>query len=276
MKIESNISFIGSGAMATALIGGLIKKGVDPKYLYASDVKHEKCATLEKKFGIKTSTDNIEIIQDSEIVILAVKPDSLKEAALSIRNIIQSKGQIVISLVAGIQAATIDNWLGGGVKIIRCMPNTPALIGHGVTGMYAFDNVSIEQLNKAEAIISCVSKVYKIKDEKLIDSITAISGSGPAYFFLILESMKAAAENLNIDSKLAESLVFGTAYGAIQMAIQSTSSISDLKKNVTSKGGTTEKALDVFEKYDLEKIIMEAIQAAHKKSQDIAKNHKDG
>tara|TARA_B100000676_G_C17962589_1_gene778485 strand:+ start:319 stop:1149 length:831 start_codon:yes stop_codon:yes gene_type:complete len=274
MKIQSDISFIGSGAMANAIIGGLINKGVHPKYISASDKEKEKCNILEKKYGIQVSTSNTEIAENAEIIIFAVKPNSLKEVASSVKRIINKNDSLIISIVAGVEIETINDWLGGNRKIIRCMPNTSTLINHGVTGMYAPKNIPLEKVEIAENILSTVGSVHRIQNENLLDSITAISGSGPAYFFLFLEILKSTAEELDIDSKLAESLVIDTAYGAIKMAQKKEMSITELKKNVTSKGGTTECALNVFKDKNLKYIMQEAVKAAYQKSQDIAKEYR--
>ncbi len=264
------IAMIGAGNMGSSLIGGLISNGHPSDKLVATDASTEKLSALEQAFHIHTTTDNLKAIEMADVVVLAIKPQMFAAVLTEAKQIVQQRKPLIISIAAGIRETSIENWLGGNQAIVRVMPNTPALIGCGAAALFANKNVSDEQRNVAESILRAVGIVVWLKDESQMDAVTALSGSGPAYFFLMMESLQNAAEQLGLPTETAKLLTLQTALGAARMAIESGKSLEELRKNVTSPGGTTEKALSVLQENHLQDIFQKAVTAAKLRSEELA------
>lgn len=263
--------FIGAGNMARSLIGGLIDKGYPAGAITATDINEGARQAIQADFGIHSTQDCQRATRAADILILAVKPQTIPAVCATLHDTVQSSSPLVISIAAGIRAFDINRWLGGGAAIVRCMPNTPALIQCGASGLYANQATSDVQREHAQHIIQAVSQVVWVDDENKIDAVTAVSGSGPAYFFLIIEAMQAAAKTLGLNVEQANMLVLQTAYGATKMAKMSTLDIGTLRENVTSKGGTTAAALEVFKDNALGDVFLRAMQAAAARSTELGK-----
>ncbi len=264
------ISFIGAGNMANSLIGGLLADGKAPASINIADINQEQLRTLQQRFAVTICQTNREAAEAADILILAVKPQGLKAVAEEMRDSVQTKKPLVISIAAGVREQDINRWLGNNVAIVRAMPNTPALIQTGATALYANSKVSQEQRNTAETILRAVGVTAWLDEERHMDTVTALSGSGPAYFFLFMEAMEAAGQELGLDAETARLLTLQTAFGATKMALESSENCATLRQRVTSPGGTTEQALRVFETGDLRKLIKQAINAAAKRSEELA------
>ena len=256
--------------MASSLIAGLCADGYDPEKICASDLDAEKLDSLASRFGIKTSSNNQAVAEKSQILVLAVKPQSLREVALGIAATVQRCRPLIISLAAGVTEADIDRWLGGGNDIVRCMPNTPALVKTGATALHGNDNISAEQRSRAEAIMRAVGLAVWVDREEFLDTVTALSGSGPAYFFLLMEAMEETAVRLGLDPVTARLLTQQTALGSARLAMESDESPADLRGRVTSPGGTTEAAIVVFENEGFKKLVFDAIRAAEKRAASLS------
>jgi pyrroline-5-carboxylate reductase len=265
------LGFIGAGNMAGSLIGGLIADGYPADRLWAADPDAEKIADLVHRFGIHAVADNARIAEHSEVLIFAVKPQVLKTVATALSVPVQDRKPLVISIAAGIPSAALDRWLGGGLAIVRCMPNTPALVKTGATALHANERVSSGEKNRAEAILRSVGLTVWVDREDLIDAVTALSGSGPAYFFLFMEAMEAAAVELGLDPNAARVLTQQTALGAARIAIESEEPPAELRRRVTSPGGTTEKAVEAFERGGLRGLVAEAMRAAAERAAELSR-----
>jgi len=265
-----SIAFIGAGNMAAALIGGLVADGTDPQGIIASDPDQAKCDALSAATGIRTTTDNTQAVSAAEVVVLAVKPQVLQQVATSLEGVVQEQRPLVMSIAAGVLSQTIDAWLGGNIALVRCMPNTPAMLQCGATGLFATNNVSEAQRGQAESIMRAVGLTTWVPEEGLMDAVTAVSGSGPAYFFLVMEAMQAAAEQMGLDEQSARLLTLQTALGAARMAIESTDAPATLRERVTSPGGTTEQAIRSFENDQLREIVSRALHAARDRSVELS------
>ncbi len=269
--LNSNITFIGGGNMAQALIGGLIARGLPPTRITVSDPVdkvREHLATKE----LHVTNDNIAAIRDADIVLFAVKPQVLASVLQPLKGLLE--GKLVISIVAGADLATIGALLGT-TRIVRVMPNTPALVQTGAHGLYAEATVSAEDRDLASQVLASTGLTIWVSTEAQIDAVTAVSGSGPAYFFYMMESMIRAGKNLGLDEKVATALTLQTALGAAQMAITSASSPAELRKNVTSPNGTTQAAIEVFDHAHISQNIQAALAAAQKRSQQLAQELSD-
>lgn len=264
------IAMIGAGNMGSSIIGGLIKDKHPSDKIWAADPSTEKLTFLQNTFHIHTTADNTQAVQSANVVILAIKPQYFASAAQTIKNDVQAKKPLIISVAAGIREASIQKLLGGNIPIVRTMPNTPALIGCGATALYANQFVTKEQRDLAESILRAAGVVVWLNDENLMDTVTALSGSGPAYFFLMMESLQHAAEELGMPSETARLLTLQTALGAARMAIESGAPLAELRRNVTSPGGTTERALSVLEEHHIRDIFRKAVHAAKKRSEELA------
>lgn len=264
------IAIIGAGHMGSCLIGGLINSHHPSEKLWVSDPSPEKIAQIQSQFKVHTTSDNKKAIEAAEVIIFAVKPQALAEIAKALAEPIQLKKPLVISIAAGIRENSIQSWLGSRIAIVRAMPNTPALIGCGATGLYANAYVSHHEREVAESILRAVGIVAWLDQEKLMDVVTALSGSGPAYFFLVMEALQAAAEEQGLDADTARLLTMQTALGAARMAFESGKPIANLREHVTSKGGTTEKAVNVLEENGIRTLFKKALTAAKQRSEELA------
>lgn len=260
------ITFIGGGNMAKALIGGLIKRGYSPAKMYVVEVDKAKCTALHNEFSVHATTDLAAAVADAEALILAVKPQQLQEVALQIASLLDK--QLVVSIAAGIRAPDLARWLGTQ-NIVRCMPNTPALIRRGVTALYALPAVRPDHCHRAEAMLAAVGTTMWVEDEELLDSVTAISGSGPAYVFYFIEAMQQAAYELGIDESHARQLVLDTFIGAAKLAESSKEDVATLRANVTSRKGTTERAIMSLEDNRVRQHIVAAIHSAAARAKEM-------
>jgi pyrroline-5-carboxylate reductase len=268
---QPTIAFIGSGNMAAALIGGLITDGTPAERLLATDPDPARRDALAAQAGIHTLEDNAEAVARAEVVVLAVKPQVLGEVARDLAESIQQHRPLVISIAAGIRSNTLQRWLGGDVALVRSMPNTPAMLQTGATALFATPEVNETQREQAESVMRAVGLVQWVDDESLMDAVTALSGSGPAYFFLLMEAMEHAGERLGLPADTARLLTLQTALGAARMAIESSENPAELRRRVTSPGGTTEQAIRRFEEEDLEGIVMRALTAARDRSIELSR-----
>ena len=263
---QTRIAFIGAGNMASALIGGLIADGTAKDSIIASDPNTDQRSHLHDSYGICTVDNNAEAISDADVVVLAVKPQLLQQVCNELSSHLKDKHCLIVSIAAGIRCSTMSKWLNSDLPIVRCMPNTPAMLQVGATGLYATDNVSNEQRDQAERILRAVGITLWVNEEADIDSVTAVSGSGPAYYFLMMEAMQAAAEKLGLPAETAKLLTLQTALGAARMALESQDDPATLRQKVTSPGGTTEQAILSFEESGLRDIFEQAMTAARDRS----------
>ena len=267
MKNNLKISFIGGGNMATALIGGLAGKLTDGRNIHVIDPKPETLQALHHQHGVSTAGRIDDAVAASDVIVLAVKPQQLHSVAAELAPLLST--QLVLSIAAGIRAADLSRWLNWHRAIVRTMPNTPALIGQGVTGMVALDGVSKEQASQADAIMRAAGATVWLDDESQIDAVTALSGSGPAYVFHFIEAMQQAAQELGLNAEQGRQLAIATFTGAAQLAAQSNEPVSLLRERVTSKGGTTFAALTSMEQDNVKGAIVRAIKAAHARSREL-------
>lgn len=270
--MDQTIGFIGGGNMASSLIGGLINGGViTPTRITVFEPSSEKAQALQDQFGINIAQDNQQLISQSQIVVIAVKPQVLQAVLTPLASNFQASSPLIVSIVAGITAQSIEQWLGGKFAVVRVMPNTPALIGQGASGLYANDNVDESQRDAATTLVNAVGCSAWVDNENDIDSITALSGSGPAYFMLFIQSLIDAAVNAGLDPQTAKQLAVKTASGAAALIDGSDVPLQTLIHNVTSPGGTTEQALKSFNQAGLSDIVHHAFDAAKNRSEELAK-----
>ncbi len=255
-----NISFIGGGNMASALIGGVIARGFDAASIQVVDPSPEARARLAAAFGVHCFASPAELPAPGEVIVLAVKPQQLRTAAAALRA--RLTGQLVLSIAAGVRLTDLSRWLGGHTQLARCMPNTPALIGAGIAGLYAMPAVSPAQREQAQRLLEAVGRVIWVEEEKTLDAITAVSGSGPAYVFYFIEALQQAAEELGLDARAARELSIQTFRGAAELAARTEDPVSTLRERVTSKGGTTERALAAMRQQGVTAAIVQGVHAA--------------
>ena len=266
-----NIVFIGGGNMGQALVTGLLDSGWTADNISIVDNDHAMSKKLNETFPrCHVYTQSEAALNIADIVVLAVKPQVMQSACEQIAADCQIKRPLIISIAAGILIKNVDQWLGGELPIIRCMPNTPALVQAGISGAYASEEVSEEQKCLADAILSCVGAVCWLENEELLNAVTAISGSGPAYFFYLIEAIIEAGKSLELTESQARELAVATASGAAKLISRTGQSPRDLRLAVTSKGGTTEAAINSLEENDMQKIFQTAIHEAAKKSKLLA------
>ena len=270
MNIQK-IGFIGGGNMASSLISGLIASGHSPQHLWVSDINPDALKALAENLNVNTSTSNDTVINEVDVIVLAVKPQILSNVAKSAAALIQQKKSLVVSIAAGISQQSLSQWLGADTAIVRCMPNTPALVLTGATALHANARVTVEQRNLAENIMRSVGIALWVKDESELDAVTAVSGSGPAYYFLLMESMEKAALELGLSEATARLLVQQTALGAAKIALESSESPEQLRKRVTSPGGTTQRAIETFEQGGFTELVSKALHAARDRSIEMSK-----
>ncbi|MHB1291879.1 MAG: pyrroline-5-carboxylate reductase [Sulfuricella sp.] len=262
-----NITFIGGGNMAGALITGLLQKGFDPTAIGVVEISAESRARLSEKFGIATHEEISAAAISGDVVVLAVKPQQLHGVATQLQGLLD--GKLVISIAAGVRSADLSRWLGGHAVIVRAMPNTPAMVLAGVTGLYALPGVPEHQRRQAVTILGAVGTTLWLEKEAQMDAITAISGSGPAYVFLFIEALQEAAVELGFAPDQARTLSLETFLGAAKLASQSAEDAATLRARVTSKGGTTERAILVMETAGIKRVILQAAQAACLRSREL-------
>lgn len=273
MQNNSIIGFIGAGNMTNAIIKGLIDNGYNKDNIIISDIDDNLLKKRQQEFAIKTYNKNSDILINCDIVILAVKPQNLHLVCLEIKDYVSEKN-LILSIVAGINLANIYKWLGKKAKIIRAMPNTPILVKKGVVGLFANELVANKEKNVIDLILSKVSSCFWLKEEQEIDAITAISGSGPAYFLMLMEIMTAAAIEIGIDEKIAKEITIKTALGASIMADNSDKDSKQLRVDITSKKGTTEAAINYLEEQKFRDIMTKAIKMAFNRAKALQKEIK--
>jgi pyrroline-5-carboxylate reductase len=263
------ITFIGGGNMASALISGLANPPRSDLRIRVVEPSEPARMRLEETFSLKTFTDAALAIEGADVVLLAIKPQIMSTVLDGLAGHVQP-GQLVLSIAAGVTMSSIEAQLGHGQAVVRCMPNTPALIGHGITGMVAGRNCSRKQRTRAEEIMSAASEVVWLEDERLMDAVTAVSGTGPAYFFLLTEALAAAARELGLPAATADRLAAITCFGAGAMVASSPDEAEELRRRVTSPGGTTEAAMAVLEDGDFRDLLSRAVRAARDRSKELS------
>jgi pyrroline-5-carboxylate reductase len=267
MQNDLKISFIGGGNMAAALLGGLAGKLTAGANIHVVDINADALARLQRQFGVTVAPQIDTAVAASDVIVLAVKPQQMRDVATQLKPHVA--GQLVLSIAAGIRGADLSRWLGGHGAVVRTMPNTPALIGQGITGMAALPGVSASQREAADAIMRAVGATVWLDDESLIDPVTAVSGSGPAYVFYFIEAMQQAAQEMGLSVEQGTQLAIATFTGAAQLAAQSPDPVSVLRERVTSKGGTTYAALSSMEAAGVKQAIVQALHAAAERGTEL-------
>ncbi|TCK16517.1 pyrroline-5-carboxylate reductase [Marinobacterium mangrovicola] len=268
MTQTAKIAFIGAGNMASAIFEGLIANGYPVDQIWVTDRSEEKLAPYAAR-GLKATTDNDEALAACDIAVLAVKPQVMKTVVEAHRDAIQQYKPLLVSVAAGIDAESLSNWAGDDVAIVRCMPNTPALVQTGASGLYANALVSEQQRQQTEEILAAVGITLWVENEAQIDAVTAVSGSGPAYYFLFMEAMAKAGEQLGLDAETALKLTLQTALGAARMSTQSDLAPAELRRNVTSPKGTTEQAILSFQQQGIDEMVLKAMTACRDRAEAL-------
>ncbi len=261
------IAFLGGGNMANALIGGLLAKGFEPRSISVIEVSPSARERLAAQHGVRASTAPDAGTSAADTLVLAVKPQDMRAALSAFPGNLNQK--LVISIAAGVRLAALSRWLGGHRRLVRCAPNTPALIGAGIAGLYALAEVSAEERKRAETILGAVGEVVWVAEERLLDPVTAVSGSGPAYVFWFIEQLARSAEKLGITREVSIKLALHTVLGSAKLAAASSESPRELREKVTSKGGTTEAALRVFDEEKLAERFARALEAASRRGAEL-------
>ncbi|WP_027848307.1 pyrroline-5-carboxylate reductase [Marinospirillum minutulum] len=273
-KDQPRVAFIGAGNMGGAILRGLIKQGFPAASLMATSRDLESLELLAKETGITITTDNQQAAAWADMLVLGVKPQVMQEVCLSLVEVVQEKKPLILSIAAGLTSDLLLGWLGGNLPLVRSMPNTPSLLGAGVAGLYATARVNEQQRAWVEQITQAVGQAYWVEEEQQLDAVTAISGSGPAYYFLFTEALAVAGEKLGLSSELALELAKATAAGAGKMLVESEDLPAELRRKVTSPGGTTEQALKTFIEQGLPKLVESAAQAAANRAAELAEELK--
>ena len=263
------IAFIGAGNMGRAIIAALLRSGHPASAIAVGEPQAAACAALVSDFGVTASADNLAALRGAELVVLAVKPQDLPRVLAPLRAALAQARPVVLSIAAGIRVASLQASCGDGVAVVRAMPNRPALVGAGASGLFAAADVLPAQKALAEQVLRACGSVVWLDDESLIDAVTALSGSGPAYFFLLAEAMTDAGVQLGLPAAAARQLAIATLHGAGSMATASDGDLVRLRQDVTSKGGTTEAALRVFEQAGLRDIVARALAAAAQRGREL-------
>lgn len=266
----TTIGFIGAGNMARSLAGGLVNNGWPVGRLLLSDPDAEQRRSIEEILGISVHADNRAVAAAADVLVLAVKPQVLPDVARELAPAVQTKRPLVISIAAGVRSADVERWLGGNLPVVRAMPNTAALVGSGASGLYAGARVSAAQRDTAESILRAVGVAVWVPEERLMDVITAVSGSGPAYFFLMMEALEQAAVGRGLDRDTARLLTLETAFGAAKMALEGGEEPAALRARVTSPGGTTERAVQILTDGKMIDIVEQAVSAAEQRAAELA------
>lgn len=270
MQKQPIIAFMGCGNMAQSLISGLVESGFDRTHIWATDRNPDKREHVKSKFGIETESDNIKAATLADVLILAVKPKDMRALVIELKDIIPTDKLFTISIATGIQTHHLERWIGSHVSIVRAMPNTPALLRVGATGLYANAKVTEEQKNIAESLLRAVGITVWIDHEQEMDIIAALSGSGPAYFFLMMEALQQSATKLGLSNETARLLTLQTALGAARMALESDINLEALRKKVASPGGITECALQNLESGGIRALFNNALTSAKERSIEIS------
>jgi len=268
---NATMAFLGTGNMCGSIIGGLIAEGYNPADITATRRSEERLQALKDELGIQTSTDNIAAVANHDVIILGVKPQMMKELCDQIKDQVQISKPLVISVAAGLTAETLERWLGGNVALVRTMPNTPSLVRCGAAGLYANAAVSQEQKAVAEKMLQAVGIALWVDEEAQIEAVTGVSGSGPAYFFLMMEAMQKAGEDVGLSPEVSRQLTLQTALGAARMASESDVDAAELRRRVTSPGGTTEQAIKTFNEGGIHDLFAKAVKASSDRGKELSK-----
>lgn len=267
---QARIVFIGGGNMAGSLVRGLISDGFAGTNICVAEPNAQRRQEIASAFGVNVAADNCAALTEADIVVLATKPQVLETVCRQLADCIPSPAPLIVSIAAGVRTKAILGWLGRELPLVRTMPNTPAAVGAGISALYAAPETSQDQRNQAESLMRAVGATVWVNDEALLDAVTAVSGSGPAYFFLLMESIQQAGNELGLSPEVARLLTLQTAFGAAKIALESGDEASVLRQKVTSPGGTTEKALEVLRSGDFEEIVIKAVKAASKRGAELA------
>jgi len=255
--------------MATSLIGGLLARDFDATQITACDINQDQLTQLAEEFSIATTSDNVNAVTNADIVMLAVKPQVMQSVCEQLVSVENKDSRLFISIAAGVRETDLNRWLGGGRAVVRCMPNTPSLMQLGATGLFANPQVNDKQKDLAQSILDAVGITVWVAEESDLDAVTAISGSGPAYFFYFIELLQQAGARLGLDPETALALARQTALGAASMA--QNDDVTDLRARVTSRKGTTEQAILSFQKNRLDTLVEQATQAAYDRSAELGR-----
>ncbi|WP_414500597.1 MULTISPECIES: pyrroline-5-carboxylate reductase [unclassified Zymobacter] len=269
---SKTLSFIGAGHMAEAIIAGLINTGHPAERIIATARSDKTLAPLQARYGIQTTTDNCSAIAQADVVVLAVKPQVMKEVCAQVTDIVARQRPLILSVAAGLTCATLSRWLGGYDAIVRAMPNTPSLVGTGACGLYATDAVSKEQCTLASDLMSAVGITEWVDEERLLSTVTAIAGSAPAYFFYLMEALEKAAIEQGMPLESARRLIIQTALGAARMCDASEDAPEEFKKRVMSPNGTTERAIFHFQDHGFEQLVNDAVQACFNRAEELGES----
>ncbi len=267
---QSTIGFIGAGNMGRSLAGGLLKSGWNRQKLLLSDPVPEQRQAVERLLGVSVYPENVDVAVRADVLVLAVKPQVIKPVCEGLAAAVQKKRPLIVSIAAGVRIADLERWLGGKLSLVRVMPNTPALVGSGASAMFANPRVQDRQRDLAESILRTVGVTVWLDSEDLLDVVTALSGSGPAYFFLVMEALERAATKEGLDAPTARLLTLETAFGAAKMALEGGTEPEELRRRVTSPGGTTERAVAALQQGGIERLFAKAIRAATERSRELA------
>lgn len=268
------VAFIGAGNMAGAILRGLVQQGYPADKIWAADPGAAKLKALAEETGIHTSTDNQQAVAAAELVILAVKPQMMQAVLEPLQASFQATQPLVVSIAAGLTCDTLQSWLGSRLPLVRSMPNTPSLLGAGVAGLFATPEVNDQQREWVQQISEAVGQAFWVEEESQLEAVTAVSGSGPAYYFLFTEALAAAGEKLGLPSAMALKLAENTAYGAGKMLLNTEESPAELRAKVTSPGGTTAEAIQSFENQGLRQVVEQAAEAAAKRARVLSEELK--
>lgn len=265
-----HLCILGAGNMGRALIGGLLRSGTRPEQLSVAESQSAAREALARDFRLTATADNAAAVAGASIVVLAVKPQDAAAVLQPLATALAAERPLLISVAAGVRIAALESWCGAGVPVVRAMPNRPARVGAAATGLYAPSSVGHEPRIAAERVLQAVGDVFWVRDEELLDVVTALSGSGPAYFFLLAELMAEAGTELGLEGAMAQRLAAATLYGSGLLAHGADSDLARLREEVTSAGGTTEAALTAFEAADLRAAVRAALAAAMQRGRELA------
>ncbi len=265
-----DLAVLGGGNMGRALIGGLLRQGLRPERLAVGERDEAARAALERDFGVAATADNAAAVRTAKVIVVAVKPQHMNEVLRPLAEPFARTRPLLLSVAAGVRVAALQHWCGAEVPVVRAMPNRPALLGAGVTGLYVPEGIAAAHAQLAEQVLRSVGEVVRVDSEAALDLVTALSGSGPAYFFLLAELMADAGTALGLSAPAARALSVATLHVAGELARSGTGELAQLRAEVTSKGGTTEAALRTFAAAGLDQIVARAVAAAAQRSRELA------
>jgi len=268
---NEHLAILGGGNMGRALIGGLLRRGTRPEHIVVAERLDAARESLSRDFGILASEDSRTAVAAASLIVLAVKPQDAQAALTAVRPLLQKNRPLLLSVAAGIRLSALESWCGAEVPVVRSMPNRPALVGAGATGLFAPAHIAAVHRERAERVMQAVGEVVWVASEDELDLVTALSGSGPAYFFLLAELLMQGATELGLDAAVARKLALATLQGAGQLASMGDGDLRRMRAEVTSKGGTTQAAVEVLEAADLRAIVTRALRAAAHRSGEIAR-----